>query len=185
VRSRVTEQSRCPVVRPRQPLQAPAPTKPVRARRRLAAPLHCSAVVVCAVRLVRPRLSEQIFFGHAREIRLHSADLCHTVTQLSTDALSLPPRCILLLLFPLPTPPYAMVHLVQVATCNLNQWAMDFDLNLHNVLDSCRTNRTGKAERAEGRSIQTRQNSPATGEYDAAFSDRHGQGSWCSFSHWS
>jgi len=31
-----------------------------------------------------------------------------------------------------------MVHLVQVATCNLNQWAMDFDLNLENVEKSIR-----------------------------------------------
>jgi hypothetical protein len=31
-----------------------------------------------------------------------------------------------------------MVHLVQVATCNLNQWAMDFDLNLDNIKQSIR-----------------------------------------------
>lgn len=34
-----------------------------------------------------------------------------------------------------------MVQLVKLATCNLNQWAMDFDLNLKNVLDSIRQSR--------------------------------------------
>ena len=29
-----------------------------------------------------------------------------------------------------------MVHLVRVATCNLNQWALDFPLNLHNIMSS-------------------------------------------------
>lgn len=29
-----------------------------------------------------------------------------------------------------------MVRLVQVASCNLNQWALDFDLNLANITES-------------------------------------------------
>ncbi len=32
----------------------------------------------------------------------------------------------------------AMVKLVKVATCNLDQWAMDFDQNLHNICESIR-----------------------------------------------
>ena len=31
-----------------------------------------------------------------------------------------------------------MVRLVTLATCNLNQWAMDFDLNLRNIEESIR-----------------------------------------------
>lgn len=54
-----------------------------------------------------------------------------------------------------------MVKLAKLATCNLNQWSMDFDLNLKNVIESIRQNAGNTTDQHSGDAAAAQRDKPA------------------------